>query len=114
MFKKLSLLIAFGFTAVSTAFATPACPDGGSMTAFLAPSYNCQIGDKLFSNFFYTASGTNQVAASGVTVDTVGPVGTGASIPFADIGLQFNAPWSVSAGQTTDAAIRFTVTVLDG
>jgi hypothetical protein len=116
MLKKITFLTVFGLaTTAMTAFATPACPDGSSMTTFLAANYSCQIGDKIFSNFFYTASGTNPVAASAVTVDTVGPAGTGATIPFADIGLQFNAPWDAAGpGMSSDASIRFTVTVLGG
>lgn len=118
MFKKISLSIAFGLAATTmTAFATPVCPDGGPLSAFLASGYSCQVGDKIFSNFSYVSSafgGALAVPAAGVTVDTLGPVGSGASVLSNDIGLQFNAGWNALAGQTSDSDIGFTVTVLGG
>jgi hypothetical protein len=118
VFKKLSLMIAFGLAATAmTAFATPVCPDGGPLSTFLASGYSCQIGDKVFSNFTYTSSafgGALAVPAAGITVDTIGPHGSGASLIGADIGLQFNAGWNALAGQTSDSDIGFTVTVLGG
>lgn len=57
MINKLSALVLLGLAAtVSTAFATPVCPDGSSMSTFLASGYSCQIGDKIFSNFSYVSS----------------------------------------------------------
>jgi hypothetical protein len=118
MFKKFSLLTIAGLAATAmTAFATPVCPDGGSLSTFLASGYSCQIGDKIFSNFTYVSSafgGALAVPAAGVTVDTLGPAGTGASIFNNDIGLQFNAGWNALAGQTTDSDIGFTVKVVGG
>lgn len=118
MLKKFSLLTIFGLAATAmTAFATPVCPDGGSLSAFLGAGYSCQVGDKIFSNFSYVSSafgGALAVPAAGVTVDTLGPVGSGASVFSNDIGLQFNAGWNALAGQTTDSDIGFTVTVLGG
>lgn len=118
MLKKLSLVTALGLaTTAITAFATPVCPDGASLSTFLVAGYSCQVGDKMFSNFSYVSSafgGALAVPASGVTVDTLGPAGTGASIFDANIGLQFNSGWNALAGQTTDADIGFTVTVLGG
>jgi hypothetical protein len=115
MFKKISLLMVFGLaTTAMTALATPACSDGvtGNGSLYFGGGYSCQIGDLLFSNFTYTASGTNPISASQVTVDTVGPSGSGASISFPDIGLSFHAPWSAGPSQTTDATIDFTVSAL--
>jgi hypothetical protein len=83
----------------------------------LVAGFSCSIGDKTFSNFTYTDSATGgalAVPATGVTVMTVGPAGSGAAVLGANIGLQFNAGWSASAGQETDAAIGFTVTVSTG
>lgn len=118
MFKKITFLAIFGLaTTAMTAFATPACPDGGSLSTFLAGGYSCQIGNDIFSNFNYTSSafgGALAVPAAGITVDTLGPVGTGASLLNSSIGLQFNAGWNALAGQTTDSEIGFTVTVLSG
>ncbi len=98
----------------ASANVTSPCGDGVSLTSYLGPGFSCTVGDKLFSNFSYTASGTLPVGASAVTVDTVGPSSTGASILATNIGLQFNAPWDATAGNSTDAAISFTVTVLAG
>jgi hypothetical protein len=114
--KKVSVLMFLSLTVVvSRANATPVCPDGGSLSAFLATGYTCQLGDKLFSDFSYTSSafgGALAVPSAGVTVDTLGPSGSGASILSTDIGLQFNAGWNALAGETTDSDINFTVTVL--
>jgi hypothetical protein len=71
----------------------------------------------IFGNFTYTDSafgGALAVPASGVTVDTVGPAGSGASLSDANIGLQFNAGWNAGPGSTTDADIGFTVTAAAG
>lgn len=118
MHKKFSLLAVFGLAvAASTAFATPVCPNGSSLSTFLASGYSCQIGDKIFSNFTYVSSafgGALAVPAAGVTVATLGPAGSGAGVSSADIGLRFNAGWNALAGQTSDSDIGFTVTVLGG
>jgi hypothetical protein len=115
MLKKFSLVLIFGLaTTAMTAFATPACSDDvtGNGSLYFGSGYSCQIGDLLFSNFSYTASGTNPISSNQITVDAVGPTGTGASINFADIGLSFHAPWSAGPGQTTDGTIDFTVSAL--
>lgn len=109
-------LLLFGMAA-TIATATPACPDGGTLSTLLASGYSCQIGNDVFSNFTYTSSafgGALAVPAAGVTVDTLGPAGSGASLLSDSIGLQFNAGWNALAGQTTDSDIGFTVTVLGG
>jgi hypothetical protein len=115
MLKKFSLVLIFGLAVTATtAFATPTCSDDvtGNGSLYFGGGYSCQIGDMLFSNFSYTASGTNQISASQITVDAVGPTGTGASIDFPDIGLSFHAPWSAGPGQTSDGTIDFTVSPL--
>jgi hypothetical protein len=118
MLKKLSLLTVFGLaTTAMTAFATPACPDGGTLDTFLASGYSCQIGNAIFSNFTYVSSafgGALAVPSNGITVDTLGPAGSGASISNSSIGLEFNAGWNALAGQTSDSDIGFTVTLLGG
>jgi hypothetical protein len=113
--KTISISFVAGLMATAmTAFATPTCSDdvtdNGSL--YFDGSYSCEIGDLLFSNFTYTASGTNPVAANEVTVDAVAPSGT--SITGPDVGLQFNAPWDAGVNQTSDATIDFTVTELGG
>ena len=111
------LVVALGNLAYATP-TLPSCPDGVSMATYISTySGGCIIGDKEFSGFNYTPSGTtaSQVAASAVTVDTVGPAVTGASILGPNIGLQFNAPWTASgSGITSDASISFIVSVLSG
>lgn len=108
MFKKISLLTIFGLAATAmTALATPVCSnnvtDNGS--TYFGGGYSCQIGDLLFSNFTYTASGTNPISAGQITVDTVTNDG---------VGLSFHAPWTAGSGMTSDGTIDFTVTVLSG
>jgi len=108
MLKKLSLLMIFGLaTTAMTAFATPVCSNGvtDNGSTYFGVGYSCTVGDLLFSNFSYTASGTNPISAGQITVDTVTNDG---------IGLSFHAPWTAAAGMTTDGTIDFTVTVLGG
>lgn len=110
------LLLAFG---VSQAWATTATCQGGNLATILATAnFSCQVGDKIFSNFSYIDSATGgalAMPASGVTVDTLGPAGTlGADVLDANIGLEFNSSWLATAGQTSDSAIGFTVTVVGG
>jgi len=75
----------------------------------------CTIGDKIFSNFYYSnapSGGATPIGASAVQVFTVGP--SGQDISGTNIGLEFQAAWDASAGQTNDANIGFTVTVAPG
>ena len=61
---------------------------------------SCMINDMTFNNFSYTASGTNPVPASSISVSPQGTMG--------NPGFLFNAPWNVSANQTQDSLIGFT------
>jgi hypothetical protein len=87
------------------------CVDGAALSTYLGIS--CTVGDKTFSNFTYTSSGVSATAipASGVTVDTIGPAGSGATLSGPDIGFQFSAGWSAGSGQVLTSDIGFTVTV---
>jgi hypothetical protein len=114
-----TLVACAGVLSLFTAAAIPVPPcsdnvtDNGSL--YFGGGYTCQIGDKIFSNFTYTSSaggGAVAIDKSAVTVDAIATTGTSVTGP--DIGLQFNAGWSASAGQVTDAAIGFTVTVVNG
>jgi len=122
--RLLTILACVGVLSLFTAAATPSyCPVGAtSLSVYLAPGFSCQIGDKIFSSFSYSPSGTNPVPYTSVTVEGVGPTGTaGATFQdqftalAADIGFQFSAPWSApSGGTTTDATIGFNVTIVAG
>jgi hypothetical protein len=109
MRRKLSLVILFGLaTTAITAFATPVCSsnvtDNGA--TYFSGGYSCQIGNLLFSNFSYTASGSNPIPSSQITVDTVTNDG---------IGLSFHAPWDAGTkNSSSDGTIDFRVTVLGG
>lgn len=98
------------------AFATPACSSNvtGNGSLYFGGGYSCEIGDLLFSNFTYTASGTSPIPASEVTVETLGPASTNATLANANIGLQFSAPFTADTDTTTDATIDYTVTLLGG
>jgi hypothetical protein len=87
------------------------CVDGAALSTYLGTS--CTVGDKTFSNFTYTSSEVSATAipASGVTVDTIGPAGSGATLSGPDIGFQFSAGWAAGSGQVVTSAIGFTVTV---
>lgn len=128
------LAIAVGALGLSSmpAFAIATCPDGGSLASFVptadggtaAVGFECQIGDLIFSNFSYSPSAnpsTLDVSLSGITVDTLGPTGSGASVTNANIGLEFTSSgWAVNSGEntpapaSTDSLITFTVSVVGG
>ncbi len=92
-----------------------ACINGATLDTYLAlGATGCTIGDKTFSNFTYVSSasgGATAIPDTGVTVATVGPASTGASVTSPNYGFEFNAAWSANAGQATDASIGFTATV---
>jgi hypothetical protein len=70
------------------------------------PSISCTITDKTFSNFFYSTSGSVHLPPNDITVN---PIAT----PY-DPGLLGNAPWGVTALQTQDSLLGFTVRVTSG
>jgi hypothetical protein len=120
--KRVSIFsVLFLTAALAQAWATTAPPtscDGvnlGSILATAAPTFSCQVGDKVFSNFTYIDSSTGgviAVPATGVTVDTLGPAGSGADVLNGNIGLEFNSSWTAQTNQTNDGTIGFTVTVV--
>ena len=121
--KSLFCVGALALTSAPSTVWANVCGDGVPFSLWANnASFSCNIGDKLFSNFTYTASGTNPLPASSITVDTIGPSGTGASfvagtgnlagLPASDIGLEFTAPWTVTAGQSSDSLIGFTVSTI--
>ena len=90
--------------------------DGGTLASYITGG-SCTIGDKTFSGFTYVSSATGTALAipsSSVIVDTVGPLGTGATITSPDYGFQFQAGWAAGAGSETDATIGFAVAVTSG
>jgi hypothetical protein len=103
---KIKLVVVFGglFLALN-ASAAPLCTTG-SLQSFIDLGA-CQIGDKIFSDFFYSTSpnGTQPDAAA-VTVTPI----TTAYNP----GVVFQAPWSAVFGQSFDFSITFNVTVVPG
>jgi hypothetical protein len=94
------------------------CADGATLDTYIAlGATGCQIGDKTFFDFTYTSAasgGAVAIPSSGVTVDTEGPAGSGATYLNPNYGFDFQAGWTVGAGQTTDATIGFTVQVSSG
>jgi hypothetical protein len=95
----------------------PACVDGASLASYEALSGGCTVGDLLFSNFsdIESASGGGAaLTAAGITVDTLGPAGSGASFVNPNDGLSFGAGWDASAGEVVDSTIFFTVSLVTG
>jgi hypothetical protein len=88
------------------------CVSGGTLADYIAAG-SCNIGDKIFDQFGYTSAaggGAVAIPASGITVDTVGPLGSGAAFLNPDIGLRFVTAWAVGPGQFQDSNISFRVT----
>jgi hypothetical protein len=112
------LVISTMLVGASAAWATPApaaCTNE-TLNNYLAAGFSCVIGDKIFSNFSYADSSVGAIAIpdTSVSVESIGPAGSGAQILGANIGLQFSAGWTALPGQETDSAIGFTVTVIGG
>ena len=116
---KLSVLLVATLVALaSMASAAPLCTAVGStMADYVAlGSTGCQIGDKVFYNFFYSSSGGGLGVAVPASAVTLSPVGADTYNP----GIAFSSDnWFVPGGSTTrtsviDSSISFTVTVLPG
>jgi hypothetical protein len=129
--RLLLILACAGVLSLFTASATPNyCPTTAtSLTYFIGlGSAGCQIGDKIFSNFEYTPSGTaiDQEPVGDINVTTLGPnpgtMGEGgtSSIFSNDIGVQFGGTWAASTGDggvtnaKSDGQISFNVSVVGG
>ncbi len=104
--KRILLMMLFVVCATSSSiWADMACPTtgpGDNLGAYEVSGFACTYGDLTFSDFSYSASGSDQVPAADVTVT---PVTVGG-----EMGLQFNAPWGTPPGDTTDSFINFTAT----
>jgi hypothetical protein len=100
---------ALGLSALPAA-ADSQCPTNVALTSYLGTNFTCFIGNLDFSNFQYHSSASNPptpVPAGSVTVDAL----NGAT----GIGFSFNSSWTaVGAGEFSDAAIGFTVSVIGG
>lgn len=98
--------------------ATPTCVDGASLAYYESlGSGGCSVGNLVFSNFADNESasgGAVAETAAGITVDTLGPAGSGASYLNPNDGVEFTAGWDAAAGQTVDSNIFFTVSLLGG
>jgi hypothetical protein len=104
----------------------PTCPDGASLTTYTTTyggASGCQIGNLVFSEFSYygvaVSGGGTAPTTDGITVDTLGPVGSGssgASLQFPNnIGLSFTGTWNALINNSTsDADIAFDVSVVGG
>ncbi len=104
--KKLLGLAVLIFALPLAVMAEPVSP-GPCVTALLSTyldGYSCTVGDKVFSDFGYT--GTGSLAAGEITVAPD-------STPL-NPGLVFSGAWTALAGQSNDSKISFTVTVMPG
>jgi hypothetical protein len=100
---------ALGLSALPAA-ADSQCPTGVALSTYVVSGFTCFIGDLDFSNFSYTSSASmppTPVPDTSVTVATVDNA--------AGIGFSFNSSWTAAgAGEFSDAAIGFTVSVIGG
>src|SRR5438132_8196688 len=113
--KRLLLLVGVVLLRCSISSAAPIlCPDGATYTTYLGLNAGggCFIDDKLFTGFSYTSTasgGASPILASSVTVTTIGPAGTGATIVGPEIGFLFSSTWFAGPGQAQDSLIDYTV-----
>src|SRR4051794_34348560 len=112
---KLSVLVVmvaavFG----STASAAPVCVAGGTMASYMALGVGgCEIGNLLFSNFFYGSTGRGTGVAVPASAVLLTPVGAGTFNPGPGIVFS-SAGWIVPGGSPTvnsfvDSSIGFDV-----
>jgi hypothetical protein len=114
-FNRILIVAACAVTGSLFTAAADTCQNYTTLDKFLAPTFTCTVGDKIFSNFSFSdtfSGGATPFDASGVGVQTVGP--SGQEVTGADIGLQFEAPWAATKNETIDTKIGFTVTVSSG
>ena len=109
---KTKILLAVVVLLVATcSFADDTCVQG-SLASYLALQNGCTVGDKLFSNFNYSGTGDfGGISASAIGVTPV--------IINGNVGLQFNAAWSISNATPNstlsfDSLIEYAVTSLLG
>src|ERR1700720_4698872 len=94
--------------AAPQAWAAPSCPSPTTLQSYISPSITCDIGNLEFSMFSLSAGGTNPPAANGSSIGVVTITAAG------NEGFNFNPAFSVTAGQSSDAAIAFKITGLNG
>lgn len=88
-----------------------ACP-AGTMADYIGTGFSCTIGDKTFSNWFYTGTANPPNFAL-----PPGSVGVVPQTQLLDPGFRFSAPWDVSTRSgvlSMDSDIDFGVTVSPG
>jgi hypothetical protein len=89
------------------AFADPVLPcPSGAYSGYLSAGFTCTVGDKTFSDFGYTASGSLGLTANEIGVT---PVSSGG-----EFGFNFFAAWNTFNGFTSDSLITYTVTAGPG
>ena len=115
--KMLGMLTLASCSSVATSYGNPVtCSDGvsGNGSIYFGGGYSCVIGDLLFSDLTYKALGNAPVNGNAITVDTLGPAGSGASILNPEIGLSLNGLGNDGVAMGSTAVIGFTITVLGG
>jgi len=125
--KKLRKLLVLGFFVIfagigvfkPSAYATSTLVyDWGSSTTLadiITNQYTLQVGDKLFSNFTFTATaGGGATAISSANINVVGQITTIAGVQ--EFGLEFivGGGGSVTLGQFKDIVLNFNVTTTFG
>jgi hypothetical protein len=120
---KLAKLVLFSASATVISMSTLAAAPCtiGTLSSYIAlGSTGCTVGGDTFFDFQLTGStgagGATAIPAANINVSGLGPLGTsGASnvAPFlsSDIGIDFDAVWATTAGQTLDDNIAFDVSV---
>jgi hypothetical protein len=100
-FSILVLAVTMG-SMTASASATPVCGTD-TLAAYIALG-SCTIGDKTFSNFSYSTSGS--VSAPAATAVTVNPHSPGGGVE----GLTFQGNWVLASSGSMSSLIDFTVT----
>jgi hypothetical protein len=102
----LAMVLTLPLAGLATEVSIPECVTG-TYADYMALENGCTVGDKVFSDFDYAASGTNQLSAAQVTVtpDNSDPMNPG---------LLFTGTWVANAGNTSDSHLQFTVSTLSG
>ena len=107
---KLNHILALGtFLTAATAvtYATPVCQAGASLSVYTGAGFTCEVGDKVYSGFSYSATGSDPTAAQvSVGIDNFANTTTG----IWQIGFQLGSSITGLAW-TSDFSLDYTVTI---
>jgi len=103
---KLRVLILITLLTLTSVGAFAAACSTATLATYDTAGFSCTIGDKTFSNFTYTASGSLGLTDTEIKLT---PVSSGG-----EFGFDFTAAWSAFGTNTSDSLIRYNIAAGSG